>query len=94
MQQAVLLPEGEDINEWLAMNTIEFYNQINILYGVVQGFCTEATCPTMSAGAKFEYLWADGNNVKTPLKVNANEYIGYLMSWVETQFEKEAIFPT
>jgi len=25
----------------------------------------------MSAGQKFEYLWADGQNVKTPLKVPA-----------------------
>ena len=71
LQQAVLLPEGEDVNEWLAMNSIEFYNQINILFGVVQGFCTQQSCPIMSAGSKYEYLWADGNNVKTPLKVSA-----------------------
>ena len=30
----------------------------------------------MSAGPKYEYLWADGHNVKTPLKVSASEYIG------------------
>ena len=29
----------------------------------------------MSAGTKYEYLWADGNNTQTPLKVSANEYI-------------------
>ena len=28
---AVELPKGEDLNEWLAVNTIEFYNDINLL---------------------------------------------------------------
>jgi MOB kinase activator 1 len=27
---AVELPDGEDMNEWLAVNTIEFYNDSNI----------------------------------------------------------------
>ena len=47
----------------------------------------------MSAGQKFEYLWADGQNVKTPLKVPAPEYIELLMSWVENQFNNEQLFP-
>ena len=64
---AVELPAGEDLNEWLAVNTIEFYNEINVLYGILTEFCTAESCPTMSAGPKYEYLWADGHNVKTPL---------------------------
>ena len=28
MELAVELPQGEDQNEWLAVNTIEFYNEI------------------------------------------------------------------
>lgn len=27
MQLAVELPAGEDLNEWLAVNTIDFYNE-------------------------------------------------------------------
>ena len=41
LQQAVELPSGEDLNEWLAINTIEFYNQVNLLFGVVSNFCTD-----------------------------------------------------
>ena len=48
------------MNEWLAVNTIEFYNEINVLYGILTEFCTAESCPTMSAGPKYEYLWADG----------------------------------
>ena len=94
MQLAVELPAGEDLNEWLAVNTIEFYNEINVLYGILTEFCTAEVCPTMSAGPKYEYLWADGTNVKTPLKVSASEYIEYLMTWVENQLNNETIFPS
>ena len=91
---AVELPKGEDLNEWLAVNKIEFYNDINLLYGMLIEFCTKKSCPVMSAGPKYEYLWADGANVKAPLKVSASEYIEYLMTWVENQLNNESIFPS
>ncbi|EAR84302.1 Mps one binder kinase activator-like protein (macronuclear) [Tetrahymena thermophila SB210] len=93
MSLAVELPQGEEKNEWLAVNTIEFYNEISILYGTLMEFCTPEACPIMSAGPKYEYLWADGQNVRTPLKVSASEYIDYLMTWVETQINNESLFP-
>jgi MOB kinase activator 1 len=31
---------------------VDFFNQVNILYGTLLEFCTPATCPTMSAGPK------------------------------------------
>ena len=41
LHEAVTLPEGEDENEWLAVNTVDFFNEINLLYGVIAEFCTE-----------------------------------------------------
>ena len=35
LQLAVELPAGEDLNEWLAVNTIEFYNEINVIAQVL-----------------------------------------------------------
>ena len=29
LRLAVMLPEGEDINEWVAVNTVDFFNQVN-----------------------------------------------------------------
>lgn len=52
LRQAVVLPSGEDRNEWLAVNTVDFFNQINLLYGSITEFCTDQTCPIMSAGPK------------------------------------------
>ncbi|KAJ8318552.1 hypothetical protein KUTeg_003643 [Tegillarca granosa] len=62
LRLAVMLPEGEDLNEWVAVNTVDFFNQINMLYGTITEFCTEETCPVMSAGPKYEYhlgRWTD-----------------------------------
>ena len=47
LHDAVTLPEGEDEREWLAVNTVDFFNEINLLYGVIAEFCTESDCPVM-----------------------------------------------
>ncbi|GJS50130.1 MOB kinase activator-like 1A protein [Tanacetum coccineum] len=52
LREAVRLPPGEDLNEWLAINAVDFFNQVNLLYGTLTEFCTSSTCPTMTAGAK------------------------------------------
>ncbi|XP_032208386.1 MOB kinase activator 1A isoform X3 [Mustela erminea] len=94
LRQAVMLPEGEDLNEWIAVNTVDFFNQINMLYGTITEFCTEASCPVMSAGPRYEYHWADGTNIKKPIKCSAPKYIDYLMTWVQDQLDDETLFPS
>ncbi len=93
MLQAVALPEGEDLNEWLAVNTVDFYNAISMLYAALDEFCTTRKCPVMSAGQKYEYLWADGIKVKKPQKLTAPEYINNLFDWIEAQIDNPALFP-
>ncbi|RVW44099.1 MOB kinase activator-like 1A [Vitis vinifera] len=93
LREAVRLPPGEDPNEWLAVNTVDFFNQVNILYGTLTEFCTASICPTMSAGPKYEYRWADGVTIKKPIEVSAPKYVEYLMDWIETQLDDESIFP-
>jgi len=93
LSQAVKLPPGEEIDEWIAVNVLDFFNQINLLYGSITEHCSKDTCPIMSAGPKYEYLWADGVKVKKPMKVSASEYADLLMTWVQGIFEDEAVFP-
>ncbi|PPD93527.1 hypothetical protein GOBAR_DD09530 [Gossypium barbadense] len=52
LREAVRLPPGEDLNEWLAVNTVDFFNQVNLLYGTLTKFCTPENFPTMIAGPK------------------------------------------
>jgi len=56
LQMAVALPEGEDLNEWIAVNTVDFFNQINMLYGTISEFCTPSKCEVMSAGNLVYYV--------------------------------------
>merc|ERR1719197_490110 len=94
LRLAVQLPEREELNEWLAVNTVDFFNQINLLYGSVTEFCTPKSCAVMSAGPKYEYLWADGKEIKKPIKVSAPEYVDFLMTWVQEILDDETIFPS
>eukprot|EP01130_Rhizamoeba_saxonica_P008329 TRINITY_DN3366_c0_g1_i2.p1 TRINITY_DN3366_c0_g1~~TRINITY_DN3366_c0_g1_i2.p1 ORF type:complete len:135 (+),score=27.84 TRINITY_DN3366_c0_g1_i2:36-440(+) len=93
LKSAVVCPNGEDLNEWLAWNVIEFYNQINVLYGSIKGFCTATSCPSMSAGPRYEYLWADGKKKKAT-KCTAPQYVEYLMAWIQDLLDDESVFPS
>jgi MOB kinase activator 1 len=33
LRQAVKLPKGEDMNDWLAANTVDFFNEVSLMYG-------------------------------------------------------------
>ena len=81
----MLLPKGEDFNDWLAVHVVDFFNRINLIYGTVCEQCTDTTCPTMSGGPKFEYLWQDGVKYKKPTQLPANQvrcaWIDILMTW-------------
>lgn len=106
LELAVKLPEDEDYNEWLAVHVVDFYNQLNMIFGIVSEFCTEITCPKMCATDEYEYLWQDvstnrcsaddkgGASVKSPISLPASIYIDNLMTWVEGSIENENIFPS
>lgn len=48
----------------------------------------------MMGGPAYEYLWADGDKIKTPIKCSAPEYVSFLMDWVDNQLSNERLFPT
>jgi MOB kinase activator 1 len=100
--QAVKLPQDEDKNEWLAIHIVDFYNQINMLYGTITEFCSPTTCPRMIATDEYEYLWQETTSVngalpqlpKRPISLPACEYIENLMNWVQGFFDNDNIFPS
>jgi len=96
LRQAVKLPEGEDMNEWLAVSAVEFFNRVNLVYGAVCDFCTEESCPMMRAGPAYEYQWKDDTSAeyKRPTYVSAPKYISLLMDWIEQIISDESKFPS
>ncbi|KAJ2607519.1 Maintenance of ploidy protein mob2 [Coemansia sp. RSA 1365] len=85
-------PKYTDLNEWLAINTFEFFNLVNLFYGVVTDFCTIGECPTMSAGPSTEYTWTDTQ--RKTIKLAAPQYIDYVLSQIQTTLDDERVFPT
>ncbi|WKY06808.1 hypothetical protein Q1695_006747 [Nippostrongylus brasiliensis] len=94
LRTAVRLPANESLDDWIAVHTVDFFNRINLMYGTISDACTKDTCPTMSGGSKYEYLWQDGAGYKKPTRLPAPEYMVLLMDWIELRINDESIFPT
>lgn len=92
MQEQVRLPSGVDEEEWLAVKTIEFFNELNLLVSAFQDICTEDTCAVMSAGS-FTYAWADGEEYKVPTRLSAPKYMEHLLTWVDRQLADTSFLP-
>ncbi|KAF2074809.1 hypothetical protein CYY_003873 [Polysphondylium violaceum] len=93
LTDAIKLPPNETLYEWLTVNTIDFFNQANLLYGSITEFCNHKVCPVMSAGPNYEYLWSDGKDIKKPIRVSAPMYVDYLMTWIQATLEDQELFP-
>ncbi|OZC11063.1 Ser/Thr phosphatase family protein [Onchocerca flexuosa] len=91
LREAVKLPQGEDPNEWIAVNVLDFFNQVSMLFGTINDHCTKESCPKMCAGSKYEYVWSDGRKT---IGCPAPVYIDYLMTWVHEQLDDENVFPS
>ncbi|CAE7456802.1 MOB1A [Symbiodinium microadriaticum] len=93
MRNAVVLPLGEDKDEWLAANTVDFFNEVSLIWGIT----CDSEMPTYGPGEGFpigfEYLWADGIRIKNPIRCSSTEYVDYVMTWIEDQINNEQIFP-
>jgi MOB kinase activator 1 len=73
---------------------VDFYNQLNLLYGSITEFCSPTTCPTMTATEEFEYLWADPPTYPKPTHMPAPQYIEHLLTWTQSMIDNESTFPS
>jgi MOB kinase activator 1 len=67
-----------------------------MLYSTITEFCSPTACPTMSAGQRYEYLWADPSRTtpgSEPLKMSAPEYVDTLMTYIQSRIDDEGTFP-
>lgn len=94
LREAVVLPPNEDKNEWIAANTVDFFNELSLLYGLVSEEAMHTfTSPGEGFPPGFEYRWqAPGTDAK-PIKCSSPEYVDYVMTWVDDQINNEDIFP-
>jgi len=88
----VMLPKYVDIMEWVAVNIFDFFQNLNMFYGVISECCTQQSCPTMSAGATLNYTWI--NQDRKSVQLPAPTYIDYVMTWVQNPLDDDNTFPT
>lgn len=91
--QAVQTPPGEDYLEWLATNTVDFFNGVSLLVGIVTDEGQARLEPGYGFPPGFEYLWVDAGTRK-PIKCSGPEYIEHVLSWVDSIINDESVFPT
>ncbi|KAJ3124418.1 MOB kinase activator 1B [Nowakowskiella sp. JEL0407] len=91
LKKVVAQPKYVDQNEWLAVNTFDFFNHTNHFYSTVSEFCTPRECPVMTGGPGVEYTWIDSS--KKAVKVSATSYVDYVMTWIQDILNDESIFP-
>mmetsp|Transcript_14088 Transcript_14088/g.20827 ORF Transcript_14088/g.20827 Transcript_14088/m.20827 type:complete len:237 (+) Transcript_14088:45-755(+) len=98
LRLAVQLPPSENLNDWLSVNTVDFFNEVSLLYGIVFDDTGRFSRPGEGFPSGFEYLWvpeskSSSSRKGTPQKCSAPQYVEYVMSWVEDQINKEEVFP-
>jgi len=93
LRLAVELPPNEDLNEWIAANLVDFYNEILLLYGLCQEDAEKFKAPGEGFPPGFEYRWGETNS-KKPLRVSSPEYVNYVCDWVEDMLDNSEVFPT
>ncbi|KAL7878530.1 hypothetical protein AOLI_G00095040 [Acnodon oligacanthus] len=86
------LPHDLDQQEWMAFNTISFFQNTTLLSSALSEFCTLTTCPTASGPGNKVYEWTDENGRK--LKCSAPLYTDYAMSYIQELITDENVFPT
>jgi len=92
LHEVVKLPLKQLLEDWLAVNIVDFYNLLCMLYGSVSEFCTDQSCPSMNAGPKYEYKWKDENSKKV-MDVTAPQYVDKCLNWIATLIDDPSVFP-
>ncbi|OBZ68658.1 Maintenance of ploidy protein mob2, partial [Grifola frondosa] len=85
----VMLPKYADVMEWVAVNIFDFYQNLNLFYGVLAECCSQQSCPKMSAGPGLNYTWI--NPDRKSVQLPAPTYIDYVMTWVQNLLDDENV---
>ncbi|KAK4538475.1 hypothetical protein CDCA_CDCA18G4500 [Cyanidium caldarium] len=92
LRKSVQLPEGEQLDDWIALYCVDFLNVMNLLYSLVYAkACTEESCPSMTAGPCYEYRWHEDGDRGRPVRLSAPRYIESLLEWAEQQLSHASL---
>lgn len=90
LHEAIKLPGSKMLNEWLAFHVQDLFKHVNKACGTLTQFCTPQTCPKMTAGPKFQWVWTDETGV---CEVTAPQYTDAILTWLQIQLDDDELFP-
>ena len=73
---------------------VDFFNELNLIWGIVHDIGVEKMNPGEGFPPGFEYRWAGDNKNRTPIVCSGPEYVDYVMTWLDTEINNENLFPT
>ena len=76
VKDAVKLPTDEKLEEWLAANTVDFFNEISLVWGLVVDASDGVPECAIGEGFPpgFEYRWTE-NVKKAPTRTSGPDYV-------------------
>lgn len=86
------LPHGLDQQEWIATNTVSFFQHTTLFFSALSDSCSTIKCPAANRPGNILYEWTDEQGKK--LKCSAPVYIDYAMSYIQEILDDERVFPT
>lgn len=90
-----------EMHEWWAENTVDFLNELQLMYGVLSTSNEEWQTITENAQRDetlgypkgVTYRWKSSRDAK-PKQLPVDSYIDHVFFWVNAQIENEELFPT
>lgn len=94
LRSVVRLFSGENIDDWIVVYVVDFFNRINFIYGIMAERCSEISCLVMVGGFRYEYRWQDERQYRRSVKFSASRYMVLFMDWIEGFINDEDVFFT
>jgi MOB kinase activator 1 len=103
VRRIVQLPSGEDLDEWIAANTVDFYNEIVFFWSLVaeelkrrhkrpgEGFPPNAEYQALEMSR--QSVRGGGGAADKGVRMSAPEYVATVLDWVEAQMDDPRLFP-
>ena len=80
----------ETDDEWIALKTFDFFNEITLIFDAISTYCTTIECPDMKIGNIKEFFWIEN---KKKIKLCANDYIIAVLEWIDTTMNDTSKIP-
>lgn len=90
----MLKSDGNPLRTFITDIAVDFFNEISLIWGIVCE-CGIPRCPPGDGFPQgFEYRWADGEKITTPIRCSGPNYVDHVLTWVEEKLNDGATFPS